>query len=222
MLWVKRLKPFVFVACLLPLTWQLVQLFRGEIIDPVDEFTHAAGAWTLRFLLITLAITPLRILFNLGAIVSLRRMFGLFTFFYGCLHLAVFVTLDHYFDWPAIIEDITERRYVIAGFSALVIMLPLAVTSFNGAIKTLGAVRWQRLHRLVYVVAIAAMLHYFWLVKSDYTEPLIYAMILAVLFIVRIVHFMRRRAKRSIKRNKRAQRPGGHTGANTPQPSQQG
>lgn len=200
---VKRIKPILFVLCLMPLGWEIWRLMSGAVIDPVEEFTKAGGQWTLRFLLATLAITPIRILTGFGAIVSLRRMLGLFTFFYGCIHLSIFIGIDHFFYWPGIIEDITERRYVIAGASALTLMLPLALTSFNRAIKFLGHKRWQLLHRLVYVVAIAAMLHFFWLVKTDYTEPMLYALGLALMFLVRIVHWARRTLSRQSKRRKK-------------------
>ncbi len=199
----RRIKPVLFVLCLVPLGWQLWRLYAGDVIDPVDEFTEAGGQWTLRFLFATLAVTPIRILTGFGAIVSIRRMLGLFTFFYGCVHLSIFIGIDHFFDWPAIFEDITERRYVIAGTTAVVLMMPLAATSFNRAIKFLGSGRWQLLHRLVYIVAIAALLHFFWLVKSDYTEPVIYAAILIFLFTVRIVHWLKRSSARRARQKKK-------------------
>jgi len=200
---VRRIKPLLFLFCLLPLGWQIWRLYSGDVIDPVDEFTVAGGQWTLRFLFLTLAVTPLRILTGFGALVSLRRMLGLFTFFYACIHFGVFIGIDHYFDWPAIVEDITERRYVIAGATGLCLMIPLAATSFNRAIKHLGSKNWQLLHRLVYVVAIAAMLHFFWLVKSDYTEPLLYAIVLALLFTIRLGHWARRSRLGQKKKNKK-------------------
>lgn len=199
----RRIKPVLFVLCLTPLGWQLWRLYSGDVIDPVDEFTVAGGQWTLRFLFATLAITPIRILTGFGAIITIRRMLGLFTFFYGCVHLSIFIGIDHFFDWPAIFEDITERRYVIAGATAVALMLPLAVTSFNRAIKVLGSQRWQLLHRLIYITAVAALLHFFWLVKSDYTEPVIYAAILIFLFAVRIVHWLKRVNSRKARQKKK-------------------
>jgi len=211
---IRRVKPVVFLLCLVPLGWQIWRLYSGDVIDPVEEFTEAGGQWSLRFLFATLAITPIRILTGFGAIVSLRRMLGLFTFFYACIHFGIFVGIDHFFDWPAIVEDITERRYVIAGATGLCLMIPLAATSFNRAIKALGSKNWQLLHRLVYVVAIAAMLHFFWLVKTDYTEPLLYAITLAAFFLIRLVHWGRRTARRQNRTKKSRSKAKSHSKTN--------
>lgn len=191
--WVRRAKPVMFVACLLPFAWLLFRTFTGRLsAEPIEDITFTTGDWALRFLLITLAVTPLRRLTGWNALIRLRRMLGLFAFFYVCLHFLTFLVLDQFFDWQAIVEDIVKRRYILVGFSAFVLLIPLAITSTDGMMRRLGGRRWQRLHRLVYIAAIGGVLHFLWLVKSDITEPMIYILILGALLVFRIVD--RRRA----------------------------
>jgi methionine sulfoxide reductase heme-binding subunit len=180
------LKPLLFTACLLP----LALLVRGVLTEavgpnPVEAITHDTGDWALRLLLATLAVTPLRRLTGQAWLVRLRRMLGLFAFFYALLHFATYLWLDQFFDWPAIAADIVKRPYITVGFAAFVLMVPLAVTSTKGWVRRLGP-RWKRLHRLVYAIGLLAVLHYLWLVKADLTEPLIYATVLALLLAARL------------------------------------
>jgi sulfoxide reductase heme-binding subunit YedZ len=165
----------------MPAALMVFDLFSGRLTEPVEQLTHATGDWALRILLLTLAITPLRQITGWQKLIRLRRMLGLFSFTYMMLHFSIYLVLDRFFYWPEIIEDLTERPYIIAGFTCLVLCIPLAVTSTDGMMRRLGGRNWKRLHRLVYPAAIAAVLHFIWLVKADLVEPLIYASILAVL-----------------------------------------
>jgi len=176
----------VATACV-PLLGLLVDAWRGELgANPIETVTHTTGDWALRFLLLTLAITPLRRLSGWNAIVSYRRTFGLLAFFYASLHLATWVGLDHFFDWQEIREDIVKRRFVTAGMTAYAAMLPLAITSTRGWIRRLGGKRWARLHRLVYVAGAAAVTHYLWLAKGERPEPRYYAALLLILLLGRV------------------------------------
>jgi len=176
------LKTGLFLACLLPLAVLLWGAATGELgANPVERITHSTGEWTLRLLLATLAITPLRRVSGYAPLARWRRMLGLFSFFYACLHFLTYVVIDQALDPALIAEDIAEHKFVLAGFSSFVLLVPLAVTSTNAMQRRLGGRRWKRLHRLVYVAAAGAVLHFLWLVKADYTEPLIYAIVLAVL-----------------------------------------
>ena len=187
---VSVLKIFVFLACLLPLTRLLLETFgvAGFSLgaNPVEELLHRCGIWGLNFLLITLAVTPVRRLLKLNWLLRFRRMFGLFAFFYICLHFTVYAALDQRFNLAAIAEDIAERPYITLGMTGLTLLIPLAITSTNGMMRRLGR-RWTRLHRLVYVVALLGVWHFWWQVKKDITEPLIYVAILAVLLGFRLV-----------------------------------
>lgn len=177
----------VFIACLAPAIMLASDWFAMRLgANPIEAVTHATGEWALRLLLITLAVTPLRRFTGLHWLIRLRRMLGLFAFFYVSLHLAAYVWLDLYFDWNAIALDILERPFVTVGFAAFVLMVPLAVTSTQAAMRRMGGRRWQALHRSVYGIAILAVVHYWWLVKADITEPLIYALILAALLGLRV------------------------------------
>lgn len=183
---VPTLKPVLFAACLLPLlllVWRLVDGTVGP--NPVEVITHDTGDWALRLLLATLAVTPLRRLTGWPWLVRLRRMLGLFAFCYAMLHFTTYLWLDQFFDWQAILADIAKRPYITVGFAALLLMLPLAVTSTKGWQRRLGA-RWKQLHRLVYAIGVLAVLHYLWLVKADLLEPAIYAGVLAVLLAARM------------------------------------
>lgn len=172
----------LFLLCL----WPAAQLASGWFnqslgANPVEAITRASGDWTLRLLLLTLAITPLRRLTGLHWLVRLRRMLGLFTFAYGCAHFATYVWLDQFFDIQAIARDILERPFITVGFAALVLMVPLAATSSTAMIRRLGGRRWQALHRSIYGIALLAMLHYWWLTRADYLLPAIHAAVLAAL-----------------------------------------
>ena len=184
-LWIKLL---VFVLSLLPAAGLAGGLFTGGLgANPVEALTHSTGEWALRFLLLTLAVTPLRRLTGYGSLIRLRRMLGLFAFFYAALHLSTYVALDQFFDAAAIVKDVVKRPYITAGFLGFVLMAPLAATSTAGMIRRLGGRRWQQLHRLVYPCAIAAVVHFLWLVKADLTEPLLYAGVLTALLGYRAV-----------------------------------
>ncbi len=179
---VSVLKGILFVGCLIPLSLYLQAFFQDDLgANPIEAITHASGLWTLRFLLITLTITPLRKLTGFHWLIRLRRMFGLFTFFYACLHATTYFWLDQFFDWHSIAKDIIKRPFITIGFTAFVLLIPLAATSTNAMIKRLGGRRWQALHRSVYAIGILAVLHYGWLVKRDITAPLGYGLILLVL-----------------------------------------
>ncbi len=183
----KYLKPPIFLACLLPLAhlgWKALN--QGLGANPIQVITFSTGTWTLVFLLLTLTITPLRKLSKLYWLIQYRRMLGLFAFFYGCLHFLTYIWLDQFFDVHSIYKDIFKRPFITAGFTAFVLMIPLAVTSTQKAIRRLGK-RWQLLHRLIYVSAIAGVVHYIWLVKKDVRRPLIYAAILTFLLLYRIL-----------------------------------
>ncbi len=176
------IKAIVFFLCLLPavnlaLGWQADALGA----NPIETITRASGEWTLRFLLITLAVTPLRRYTGLHWLLRLRRMLGLFAFAYAVGHLTTYLWLDQFFDWQAIANDILDRPFITVGFAAFVLLIPLAVTSNSFAIRRLGGRRWQSLHRSVYGIAILGVVHFWWLVKADLLEPFIYALILAVL-----------------------------------------
>jgi methionine sulfoxide reductase heme-binding subunit len=159
--------------------------------NPVEALEHKTGDWTLRFLLITLAITPLRKLLHVPALIKFRRMFGLFAFFYGCLHFATYLGVDKFFNVHEILADVVKRKYITVGFTAFVLLIPLAITSTAGWIRRLGGKRWRALHRLIYVSAIAGVIHYLWLVKADIREPLEYGAVLATLLAYRVVVWLR-------------------------------
>jgi methionine sulfoxide reductase heme-binding subunit len=189
-------KPLLFALSLLPLAWLLYGAVASTLgANPAEALIRATGDWTLRFLCLTLAVTPLRHWTGWHALARLRRMLGLFTYFYALLHLLCFAWLDMGFDVAAIAKDIAKRPFILVGFSALVLLTPLALTSFNRAIKALGAARWQALHRLVYVVAGLAILHFFWMrsAKHNYAEVAVYAAILAVLLGARLWRWARQR-----------------------------
>ena len=179
-------KPLLFFACMAPaglLLWQAAQDDLGA--NPVEALTHGTGDWALRMLLLTLAVTPLRRLTGWGPLLRFRRMLGLFAFFYACLHFLIWLVLDHTLILELILDDLTKRPYVMLGFSALLLLIPLAITSTRGMMRRLGR-RWQRLHRLVYPIGVLAAGHYLWLVKADYREPLMYAGVLVLLLGLRV------------------------------------
>lgn len=174
-------KPLVFCVSLLPLVWLCWLAWQDRLgANPVETLSHRTGDWSLRFLLLTLAVTPLRRLSGWNWLLRFRRMLGLFAFFYVCLHLGVYLIFDQFFDPSAILEDIAKRPYITVGFAGFLLLIPLAATSTNGMIKRLGR-NWQRLHRLVYLIGMLGVVHYWWLVKADISEPLLYAGLLAML-----------------------------------------
>ena len=184
---VRQVKPWVFAACLIPLGLLVWRAFAGGLTaNPIEYITHRTGDWTLRFLLISLAVTPARRLTGWAWLASFRRMLGLFAFFYATLHFSTYLVLDFFFAFDLIVEDIVERRYVTAGFFGFVSLIPLAVTSTKGMVRRLGGKRWRRLHRLVYVAAAAGVVHYLWLVRIDIVPPLAYAAVLTVLLGLRL------------------------------------
>ena len=177
-------KPLLFGLALVPLAWLVYGAITNTLgANPAEALIRSTGDWTLRFLCLALAVTPLRQISGWHALARLRRMLGLFTFFYGLLHFLCFAWLDMGFDVPAILADIPKRPFILVGTAALLLMLPLAATSFNRAIKALGAARWQALHRAVYAVALLALLHFFWMRagKNDFAEWGVYAAVLGVL-----------------------------------------
>ncbi len=180
----RQAKPLLFAAALLPLAWLVFGAFADRLgANPAETLIRSTGDWTLRFLCLTLAITPLRQATGWHALARLRRMVGLFTFFYALLHFLCFAWLDMGFDGAAILADIPKRPFILVGTAALLLLLALAATSFNRAIKALGAARWQALHRSVYAVALLAILHFFWMraAKQDFDEVAVYAAIVAAL-----------------------------------------
>jgi sulfoxide reductase heme-binding subunit YedZ len=183
---VAGVKPALFALCLLPLAWLVWRTVTDSIgPNPVETITHDTGDWALRLLLATLALTPLRRLTGWSWLVRLRRMLGLFAFFYAALHLTTYLWLDQFFDVSAILADIAGRPYITLGFAAFVLMIPLAVTSTRGWQRRLGR-RWKPLHRLVYGIAVLGVLHFLWLVKADLLEPGLYAGALALLLLARL------------------------------------
>jgi sulfoxide reductase heme-binding subunit YedZ len=180
-------KTGLFILCLLPLAFLIGRFLTDNLgVNPVETINRYLGDWALRFLIITLAITPLRIVFKLNRLMQYRRMLGLFSYFYVMLHLSSYLIIDQGLYWPEIIEDIYKRPFITIGMIVVLLLTPLAITSTNKMIKRLGGKRWQRLHRLVYPAAILAVVHFWMMVKADITEPLIYAVILFVLLILRL------------------------------------
>jgi sulfoxide reductase heme-binding subunit YedZ len=197
----KYLKPLIFILCLVPLLglgWKALNSALGA--NPVQVITFSTGTWTLVFLLVTLSVTPLRKLTRQYWLIQYRRMLGLFAFFYGCLHFTTYIWLDQFFDLHSIYKDVLKRPFITAGFTAFVLMIPLAITSTQKAIRKLGK-RWQLLHRLIYASAIAGVVHYIWLVKKDVRVPEIYGGVLAVLLLYRTaVWTLNRRATISTRK----------------------
>ena len=182
----KFTKPVLFMLCLVPLSSLIWRAFYGDLgANPIETITRGTGDWTLRFLLITLSISPLRQWFGLSGLLRFRRLFGLYVFFYACCHFSIWLIFDHAFDFADMIEDIVERPYITVGFSALMLLIPLAITSNNAMLKKLGK-SWKKLHQLTYLVVTLGVLHFLWLVKADYLEPGIYALIVIILLLHRL------------------------------------
>ena len=189
-------KPLLFAVCLLPFAW----LFYGALTDqlganPAEALSRATGDWTLRFLCIVLAVTPLRVISHTPALARFRRMLGLFVYFYVVLHLLTYSWFDMGFDVVEIVKDIIKRPFILVGFSAFLLLTPLAATSFNAAIKAMGAKRWQWLHKLVYLIAGLGLLHFFWMRagKNNFAEVFVYAGIIAVLLGWRLFQFLKKK-----------------------------
>jgi methionine sulfoxide reductase heme-binding subunit len=182
--WTKRA---VFLVCLIPAALLLWRVFEGRLgANPVEFIEHATGDWSIRFLLITLCVTPFRKIFNQPLLARYRRMLGLFAFFYVCVHLSMYLTFDQMFDPVAIWADVLKRPYITVGTAGLLMLIPLAITSTAGMVRRLGPKNWQRLHRLVYFCALAGIIHYYWLVKSDVREPFMYFGIWILLMLFRV------------------------------------
>ncbi|USX14990.1 sulfoxide reductase heme-binding subunit YedZ [Oxalobacteraceae bacterium OTU3CAMAD1] len=190
------IKAAVFVLALVPLLRMVYLTVTGQLVEPLEFITRGTGDWTLYFLCFTLAVTPLRRLTKWNWLIKLRRMLGLYMFFYGFLHFMTFLWFDHFFDFTEMWKDVLKRPFITVGFIAFVLLIPLAVTSTNAMVKRLGGKRWQWLHRLIYVIAPLAILHFWWMKagKHNFTEPIIYGTILGVLLLMR-VYWARAKAK---------------------------
>jgi len=182
----KAAKVLVFIACLAPLVWLAVRTLTGRLgINPVEDLELTTGIWALRFLVITLSATPARRITGWNRVIQYRRMFGLFTFFYVCLHFAIYIGLDQFFALGAIVKDVAKRPFITMGFTAFVLMIPLALTSTKGWIRRLGR-RWQVLHRLIYICGVCAAIHYLWKVKVMIGSPVYYAIVIGLLLSFRV------------------------------------
>lgn len=183
-------KAVVFLAGLYPVAWLVwAAIANGMGANPVDTITKHTGIWTLRLLLVALTVTPARRLLGWSTLASYRRMLGLFAFFYATLHFATLVVFDHSFDWVAIWADVRERPFITAGFTAFVLMIPLALTSPSRMVRALGGRRWQQLHQLVYVCGLAGVVHYLWLVKTDIRPPIVYGVWFVAVMAVRVAYW---------------------------------
>jgi len=195
-------KPMAFLICLIPLAWLLARAFSvaglGLGANPIEELLHELGRWGLKFLFLTLTITPLRRWTGWNWLIGFRRMLGLFAFFYVVLHFTVYAVLDQGLDMAAIIEDILKRPYITLGMAGLLMLIPLAVTSTRGMMRRLGK-RWQKLHRLVYVIAIVAVWHFYWQVKLDTLDPSLYALVLTGLLGSRVYYFRKFRPHKRLQ-----------------------
>ena len=213
-----KLKPLVFIVCLAPaalIGWNVYRVIQGTTgltdlgANPITKIEIQTGLWTMRFLAITLAITPVRQILNVGALAKYRRMFGLFTFFYACIHVSTWVGVDWFFDWSAMADEVMKHRYIFVGMATFLTLIPLAITSTNGWVRRLGGKRWAKLHRLVYVSALGGTVHYLWAVKKDTLFPLLYLAIFLLLLGYRAFHmFRRRRARSGADRGERVDAPG--------------
>ena len=189
----KKIKPVLFILLLVPLAMLAYRFYsEGLGANPIETINRYTGDWALRILLSTLAFSPLIRITCWHNIIQYRRMFGLFAFFYVCVHLSSYIVLDQFFDFSEIIDDVFKRPFITAGFSAFILLIPLAVTSTNKMVERLQY-RWIQLHRLVYVIAMLAVLHFWWMVKVDTREPMIYAIILAILLGFRLFFYIKRK-----------------------------
>jgi sulfoxide reductase heme-binding subunit YedZ len=196
----KWAKVVLFFTCLVPFASLLWRAFHAGLgANPVEFVQHATGDWTLRFLLFTLTISPFRKLLNLPDLIRFRRMLGLFAFFYVCLHFLTYIGPDQSFSLAGMWKDVQKRRYITVGFTAFVLLIPLALTSTAGWIRRLGGRRWQMLHRAIYLSAVCGVIHYYWLVKSDVRKPLFYAAMVAILLAWRLVDWFSRRKRQLVQ-----------------------
>jgi sulfoxide reductase heme-binding subunit YedZ len=203
-------KVLVFAAGLAPIFWLCWRAWNQNLTaNPIEFITRYTGDWTIRFLVFTLAVTPLRKVLGLPDLIRFRRMTGLYAFFYGTLHFVTYIWLDKFFDLPDMLKDVAKRRFITAGFTAFLLMAPLAVTSTAGWIRRMGGKRWQRLHRLVYVSAIAGAVHYYGLVKSDIRLPAMYGALVGVLLVYRAVERARKGKSGAAVKRPAAISPGG-------------
>jgi sulfoxide reductase heme-binding subunit YedZ len=194
------LKTVAWALCLAPLVVLANRAHTGDLTaNPISFITNWLGDWTFRLLLASLALTPLRVLFGISWQISLRRLLGLFAFFYACLHFSVWILVDHFFNWDQMVADIVKRRYITVGMLALTLLVPLAVTSTSRMVKRLGGVNWRRLHRLIYVIGMLAALHFLWLAKKGRTDQYLYAAILALLLGIRVWDAVRRALRKRRK-----------------------
>jgi len=188
----KLIKPAIFLICLIPLVILIFWFFTGSLgANPIESINRWIGDWALRLLLVTLAISPLRRVTGWNNLVKYRRMLGLFVFFYVCMHVSSYIVLDQFFDFTEIIDDVFKRPYITVGFSAFILLIPLAITSNNKMVERLQY-RWIQLHRLIYIIGMLAVLHFWWMVKIDTREPAIYAIILAALLGFRLFFYVKR------------------------------
>ncbi len=192
---IKAIKAAVWVVCLLPVGFLALHAFRNELgANPIETITHETGDWTMILIMSTLAITPLRRITGINSLISFRRLIGLFAFFYATLHFLTYIWLDKFFDMHEVVKDVYKRPFITAGFTAFVLMIPLAITSTKGWIRRLGK-KWTMLHRLIYVTAIAGVVHYIWLVKKDEAKPFMWAFVLSILLLWRIGAWLIKRQK---------------------------
>jgi methionine sulfoxide reductase heme-binding subunit len=195
----KWTKAALFLICLVPFATLLWRAFHSGLgPNPVEFVQHATGDWTLRFLVFTLSITPLRKLLNFPDLIRFRRMLGLFAFFYVCLHFLTYIGPDQSFDLGGMWKDVQKRRFITVGFTAFVLLIPLALTSTAGWVRRLGGRRWQLLHRAIYISAVCGVIHYYWLVKSDVRKPLFYAALVAILLAWRLGNWFSRRKRQPV------------------------
>jgi sulfoxide reductase heme-binding subunit YedZ len=194
-------KAAIFLLCLSPLASLSLRAYHGQLTaNPVEFIQHFTGDWTLRFLLITLSVTPLRKLLNLPDLIRFRRMFGLFAFFYVCLHFLTYIGPDQAFSLRGMWKDVAKRPFITVGFTGFVLLIPLALTSTKAWIRRLGGKRWQMLHRAIYFAAIAGVIHFYWKVKSDVREPLFYGAVVAILLLWRVGDwYFKRRSAAGVK-----------------------
>ena len=184
-------KPVVFLLCLSPACWLAWRAWNSDLTpNPIEYITHFTGDWAIRMVVATLSVTPLRRILHLPGLIRFRRMIGLFAFFYGCMHFATWFGLDKFFDLHEILGDFVKRRFIIAGLVAFLGMLPLAITSTAGWVRRMGGRRWQALHRLIYLSAASAVVHYYWLVKSDIRLPALYGSLVGLLLLYRLVWWL--------------------------------
>ena len=207
---IRLAKVAVFFLCLSPLAVLAWSAYSDNLgANPIEKITHATGNWTLRFLLLTLAVTPIRKLLRIPALIRFRRMLGLYAFFYGFLHFITYIWLDKFFDIHEMLVDIAKRKFITIGLTGFVLLIPLAITSTSGWIRRLGGKRWQALHRLIYCSAIAGVIHYLWLVKADIRGPLEYGALLTMLLLYRVFLWLRPaiRKRWQVSQLKRAHAP---------------